>query len=71
MNIRKIPPLLATCSPRRLEVNFADDPDFETRFCTVLLEFGMCAQAFHPRIGPQLVGRVAWVAGGLAASGRD
>jgi len=45
----------------------ADDPDFETRFCTGPLEFE-CARAFI-RIGPQLVGML--VAGGLAASGRD
>ena len=45
----------------------ADDPDFETRFCTGPLEFE-CARAFV-RIGPQLVGML--VAGGLAATDED
>jgi hypothetical protein len=59
------PVLLATCLADWKQL--ADDPDFETRFCTGPLEFE-CARAFI-RIGPQLVGMV--VAGGLAASDRD
>jgi excisionase family DNA binding protein len=59
------PALLATCLADWRQL--ADDPDFETRFCTGPLEFE-CARAFI-RIGPQLVGML--VAGGLAASDRD
>jgi len=59
------PVLMAKCLADWRQL--ADDPDFETRFCTGPLEFE-CARAFI-RIGPQLVGML--VAGGLAASGRD
>jgi excisionase family DNA binding protein len=59
------PVLLATCLADWKKL--ADDPDFETRFCTGPLEFE-CARVFI-RIGSQLVGMV--VAGGLAAGDRD
>ena len=39
------PVLLATCLADWKQV--ADDPDFETRFCTGPLEFE-CAAGFHP-----------------------